>query len=692
MSVDNTFVDAADVDKSKVRKLLSAVPLSVQDLDFGGIGDDVTDDANAWQSFIDAVKGVLPGASPLATYKLFVSDTASFLFGNGDGSNPNHFVHRAVKLDGTDIYIEGFGTVIRPYGFDDATTELQFAFASDKNMTIGTVARVVLKGLRFDFNPDLRGDGTNLRGIHMVGFDGLKFIDTEAFSSGDRGGYFAHLQNGKNVEIRGHRHSKVTGGFNFRYVNGVRINVLNMDGFSEALDFDSLSVDVQANVLNFESTERVNQCMDLNSVIDGLFTNITAKNTGNIATINFKATTPLTYEDYVDGVVPGFGEYTESKRITISHVRGSQIGHETHPHLIISPNWAGNPHPGTFPSTDITLSDWALDDCGYLRVREGKRIIFRDYTLRNLIAPAGAAGVYLQSQIADDDQIAWSDLDVELHNFQILGCANNNAVDIQYARRAVINGLVTRDVEGTFSLRILNPERRGGEIFIDGLNVDKSVSLIANSANIPAWQPETNYVQNAVVKNGGSYYRVVLGGGGTSGNSGGPTGTGSAITDGSVTWEWMPYPFRIVWGRNNYVRGDISTSGDAAKYTFGRREVVTIGDVGATGQVRVPLLIPERKCYVCRLHFALGEDVAGDSTDYRTLTFRKHTLADTDLTIASVDTQNGWNAFEHIDGGWETTEANARMDVGETLWVDITSNGAGVALSGLIIEMEVLDL
>ncbi len=51
-----------------------------------------------------------------------------------------------------------------------------------------------------------------------------------------------------------------------------------------------------------------------------------------------------------------------------------------------------------------------------------------------------------------------------------------------------------------------------------------------------AWQPSHPYLQYSVVTNGGNYY--VCKTAGTSASSGGPSGTGTSITDGSVVWTY----------------------------------------------------------------------------------------------------------------------------------------------------------
>lgn len=61
-----------------------------------------------------------------------------------------------------------------------------------------------------------------------------------------------------------------------------------------------------------------------------------------------------------------------------------------------------------------------------------------------------------------------------------------------------------------------------------------SVGLTSSAA--PAWAGSTSYTSGAYRANGANIYRCVTGG--TSASSGGPTGTGTGITDGTVTWDW----------------------------------------------------------------------------------------------------------------------------------------------------------
>jgi hypothetical protein len=64
----------------------------------------------------------------------------------------------------------------------------------------------------------------------------------------------------------------------------------------------------------------------------------------------------------------------------------------------------------------------------------------------------------------------------------------------------------------------------------------------ASHAYVSNLQANGTY-DNSVVINGGNLYVVANGHGGTSAGSGGPTGTGTGIVDGGVTWNYVPLSF-----------------------------------------------------------------------------------------------------------------------------------------------------
>lgn len=63
---------------------------------------------------------------------------------------------------------------------------------------------------------------------------------------------------------------------------------------------------------------------------------------------------------------------------------------------------------------------------------------------------------------------------------------------------------------------------------------DLSVGLTLTAA--PTWVGSTAYALNDYRTNGANIYKCVTAG--TSAASGGPTGTGTAITDGTAVWDW----------------------------------------------------------------------------------------------------------------------------------------------------------
>lgn len=62
------------------------------------------------------------------------------------------------------------------------------------------------------------------------------------------------------------------------------------------------------------------------------------------------------------------------------------------------------------------------------------------------------------------------------------------------------------------------------------------------------WQASTPYALNQQVNNGGNVYKATTAG--TSAGSGGPTGTGSGITDGSAVWSYLGTADMIVDNTN----------------------------------------------------------------------------------------------------------------------------------------------
>ena len=73
---------------------------------------------------------------------------------------------------------------------------------------------------------------------------------------------------------------------------------------------------------------------------------------------------------------------------------------------------------------------------------------------------------------------------------------------------------------------------------IAGVDVDFGLTVGLTPAAAPAWAALTPYTTvDATVTNGLNQYRLVTAG--TSAASGGPTGTGASITDGTALWAWV---------------------------------------------------------------------------------------------------------------------------------------------------------
>lgn len=87
-----------------------------------------------------------------------------------------------------------------------------------------------------------------------------------------------------------------------------------------------------------------------------------------------------------------------------------------------------------------------------------------------------------------------------------------------------------------------------------------------NFLGFASWQPSSTYIAGDVVKNGTNVYVCVTGG--TSASSGGPTGTGTGITDGTVVWNYFNTVAHFSGGyiaiKDNEV---IQNQNDAATYS-----------------------------------------------------------------------------------------------------------------------------
>ena len=106
-----------------------------------------------------------------------------------------------------------------------------------------------------------------------------------------------------------------------------------------------------------------------------------------------------------------------------------------------------------------------------------------------------------------------------------------------------------------------------------------------------AWAASTAYTVGLRVVNGGNVYSCT--GAGTSAASGGPTGTGSAITDGTVTWSYLG----ANGGAVTDVDATLSTVPSASQIFFLRLAGTLVADPAAWGD-----LLDFGQCYLAA-HF-----------------------------------------------------------------------------------------
>ena len=291
------------VSRSVQAKLRDAVSVK----DFGAIGDGVTDDTAAIQAAIDAADHV---HFPSGTYKVTCGSTTTFDYGNT--TIP---VHYALDIDKSGLTLTGDRAVIDVHGYDNpAGSEINYTLSTAKNMTAGTLENIWIEGLDFEFDPTGKVAST-YRSMHIVGCKGVTVKDCRFYSSGSRYGATITLQNTSAVVLDGLDYDNTTQGMNFSYVSDVQMSNISFDNFNEAIDFDRVVRRVEASNIRFIGNGS-GQCWDMNSCQDMKLSNISAKDSGNVILINFKATTPLTYANYVSN--DAVTAYTVSRNISIN--------------------------------------------------------------------------------------------------------------------------------------------------------------------------------------------------------------------------------------------------------------------------------------------------------------------------------------------------------------------------------------
>jgi hypothetical protein len=708
--------------------------------DKGAVVDDSTDDAAAVQAAQDEADTGYTVDLGNGVYKLVAIGTSPFAFGN----QPGNSVYPAITVSKSNITFRGgrWHLVSRPGA---VSADVQPVLTTAKNTTIGTLQNITLDSVVLDVEND--GDAnSNQRGPYVTGVRGYRDLNSVGTSTGVRRGYYSHLQNNDNVLLLGHYHYKMTSGYNLRYNTNVVLANGVYDDFSEAIDFDGPNFNVVVSNMAFRSTNRTtSQCMDLNTIQRGVVSSIVGDNVGSICTIQYKPSTPPTFAGYLQygawvagrlyavgdkvlaselllpytcttggisgetgpsGTGTGIADgacvwdyesapfaYTPTKDLSVKGVKVKGVGTDSVA-VSIGNVWPGLAHPGYAPVHRILLDDWSLEDTALVFVHEARKLTFQNFNLYNVTyQPASFGAMHLLSYVGSDDEYAYSDLDATLSNVSVDTCLRG-AVRARYPRRFVIDGLQTQNTDtaasGDPDVYFINVETRGGDIFLDNLDLDRGVQISGNSASIPAWGATTVYVENEVVSNSGKWYRCTTGG--TSAGAGGPTTTARAITDNTVTWRWMPNPFEIRWGRNNKLGGDLVLVGDSHKYIFGTPLAIQLGDVAATGAISKQLFVAQRRCYIARCAYSTANAVTSDGTDWRTLRINTSQAGAAYADVASITTASvAWSAGASVDGGFAVLETRAYLNPGDIVQFASASNGAGRAFTGLSVQLELIE-
>lgn len=659
---------------------------------YGALGDNSNDDAGAARTAETIASGTTHFEAGM-TCKMVPQSTSPFYFGNSTSA----LVYTAVQIDVSNHVVDGVGSTFHIVSRSSpASSDVQYCYTTDKNLTLGTQKHLTFWGTTVDTANNADAANSNHRGYYLTGVDGVRLVGTRGLSSGNRRGNQGNIQNSRNVQILGHFHYKNTQGFNFRYTQNVCVVGGVWYDFSECLDFDGTQNRSVVVGNTFESTNRVNQMIDCNGQVEAVFSGFTAYNLGQVVNISHKHTTPDNFSDYVNNVAAV--ALTPSQRIYVGAGVGSAIGSSSSTGVVISNDWSDGGHAGYDCTHDVVLNGLMFEDTGYWMIWECERLTIRDCYLGGVITATGLYAVDCRSLIANGDQRSWSTLSGLIDGLTING-SDRGGLRVKQPKRFGIRNVTVRNINTSgstdFAVQIQNLEERGGQIIVDGLDIDGTgnVNISGNSTLIAAWAATTTYRKSQIVSNGGRYYRATSETG-VSAGAGGPTGITAAITDGTVTWEYISEPFSVYWGPTNKLGAGstIVFGGDAHKYTHGRMYGQQLGDLAATGTVSRMLYTASRKCYVARALITNSANVAVDAANYRTFAFKSLTnLAATTTTISTVNTQAGLTAYVPADGGFAINEVGAYLEPGDSIYVDISHSGTGAALTGLLIQLDVLE-
>lgn len=572
----------------------------------------------------------LPSALvPSGKYRMVSKAASPYTFGN-DAATP---VYEAVRLKSNMEIAGGNGSILRPFGFSgQPTPNINASFGTGKPMTI-SLSNITFRNLTFDFDP-VGNFGQNHRGPYVVGVNGLRYIDIKAVSTGARNGYFSHIQNCTNVLIDNFECSNVTGGLNFSYCHNIKMSNISFENFSEAIDFDRFNYDVQGTNWSFKNAPVNSQCIDLNDATRVEINGIHALSTGGIFTINYKNTAPDNFPDYVNNVTPT--NLLPSSHITLRSIRGQDCGSATSPVATIGNDWSGIPHVGFGPVENIKIQDGHFQRIGQFLVRECRNLLLEDLRFDTVYAPVsgGTAALDLSSQTNNSDQMAWSDLSAIIRNVSITG-STRGGFRCSTPSYLKIDGLDVR-----------NSNTSGSSV-----NDVDLVSLDARSAIVEI----DGLVTPGIAR---------IGGGGDS--------------------------YSVRWGEGNRV-GSLSFSGTGNLRTFGKRPVVAIHDIAATGSVERMLFTATKRCYVTFVEFTPLSAIPADAVNTRAVTIRAM-KGGVDTSMTSYSFGGGVAAHQSVVIAPALNAASTLLNPGDTIRAVIASVGTGRAIPSCLFTLNVLEV
>jgi hypothetical protein len=617
-----------------------------------GVGS--LDVAAAVQAAVDSLPDDGTLVFPPGLYRLVCTSTVVAAFGNITNS-----IYRAVDINRSNLRMIGLGATIlvKPYTVD--ASGLNYAFATDKNMTVGDLTNLRFEGIKFEFDPTTDGGNYTKRAIYFGGVRGIFLDDIEVTSSGIRTGGAITIQQSETVRVTKYRLKKCTQGFSLSYVNDVTMSSMHFDDFNEAIDFDRMVTGFHLRKLTFLGNNSV-QAIDLNSCTDGTVEGVYAYNVPQVVTVNYKATTLPTYALYVatplDADCIAYNQanltFSPAKRVTLRAFRGDTVGTAAQGCINLGFDRTVS-FTGGGPCEDITVEDVKFANCGGISIEDVKHFTLRDILLDTVSAPTSASFGALT--LTADVTYTEAELSGVLENVRIVD-ASGKGIRAQSPTRLVfrnvdVDGFNTANTAGNgyaFDLQSMNG--RLGQVFIDG-------TLARSGNNSPvAWRVSENSGIGAFASQ--IYW-----------------GEGNRIDIATV-------PTAIVFGQAN-------TQKRIKKRAFAPIGTVTL-TVGQT--IDFPLLAPTvgQGAYICWAS-AIVTQASGGATNYISTAVRS-IVSGTDAAVASdTDFSASVAAGVETDIGVAFNEAAAQLAPADMAYLRLTAQGSGGTLHGLAAYAHYID-